>query len=152
MARPLTCCSPCRNPPSTGGNEFAGPTPTEGSDIYTLACAISRAPTLALAHAPALLLAPAPVDANATVKYLEANLKRIFRTVLEARPPVPALSRQPFVFLEGPCEKPLKARFLELYCGKTHIECYNFCQQYEDHFATAGAKGHNWVPFAATFL
>lgn len=32
------------------------------------------------------------------------------------------------------------------------MECYLFCQQYKDHFATAGATGQNWVPFATTFL
>ena len=32
------------------------------------------------------------------------------------------------------------------------MECYNFCQQCEDHFATAGAKGPNRIPFAASFL
>ena len=32
------------------------------------------------------------------------------------------------------------------------MEYYNFCQQYEDHFATAGAKGPNRILFAASFL
>ena len=32
------------------------------------------------------------------------------------------------------------------------MECYNFCQQCEDYFATAGAKGPNRIPFAASFL
>ena len=32
------------------------------------------------------------------------------------------------------------------------MECYNFFQQYEDYFATAGAKGQNRVPFAIIFL
>ncbi len=32
------------------------------------------------------------------------------------------------------------------------MECYNFCQQYEDHFATCGAIGPNRIPFAASFL
>ena len=51
-----------------------------------------------------------------------------------------------------PREKPLKARNPDLYFGKSHIDCYNFCQQCEDHFATARATGSNRVPFAATFL
>ena len=32
------------------------------------------------------------------------------------------------------------------------MECYNFCQQCEDHFAIAKAKGLNRIPFAASFL
>ena len=152
MARPLACHSARQNPPPTGKNKPAGPASTKGSDIYTPVPAMSRAPTPALASAPVLPLTPAPADANATVRYLEADLQQIFRTVLEVRPLAPAPAPQPLVFPDGPCERPLKARFLELYCGKTHIECYNFIQQYEDHFATAGAKGRNRVPFAATFL
>ena len=152
MARPPARRSPRRNPPPTGEDEPAGPAPTEGSDIYTPAPAVSRALTPAPAPAPAPLLAPVPVDANATVRYSEADLQRIFRTVLEARPLAPAPAPQPLVFPDGPRERPLKARFPELYRGKTHMECYNFIQQCEDHFATAGAKRSNHVPFAATFL
>ena len=152
MARPPARRSPCRNSLPTGKDEPAGPAPTEGSDTYTPAPAVSRAPTPAPAPAPAPPLAPAPVDADATVRYSEADLQRILRTVLEVRPLAPAPAPQPLVFPDGPCERPLKARFPELYCGKTHMECYNFIQQCEDHFATAGAKGPNRVPFAATFL
>ena len=32
------------------------------------------------------------------------------------------------------------------------MECYNFCQQCENHFAIVGAKGPNRIPFAAFFL
>ena len=75
-------------------------------------------------------------------KYIEEDLQKILRTVLEARAP-PS---------DGPREKPLKARSPDVYRGKSHMECYNFCQQCEDHFATAGAKGPNRILFAAFFL
>ena len=75
-------------------------------------------------------------------KYTEEDLQRILKTVLEAR----ALPS------DGIREKPLKARSPDVYCGKSYMECYNFCQQCEDHFATAGAKGPNRIPFAASFL
>ena len=152
MARPPACRSPRRNPPPTGKDEPAGPAPTEGSDTYTPAPAVSRAPTPAPAPAPAPPLASAPVDANTTVRYLEADLQRILRTVLEARLLAPTLAPQPRVFPNGPRKRPLKARFPELYRGKTHIECYNFIQQCENYFAIAGAKKPNRVLFAATFL
>ncbi len=32
------------------------------------------------------------------------------------------------------------------------MECYNFCQQSEDHFATCGPIGPNRIPFATSFL
>ena len=152
MARPPARRSPCRNSLPTGKDEPAGPAPTEGSDTYTPTPAVSRALTSAPAPAPAPLFASAPVDANATVRYSDADLQRILRTVLEARPFALAPAPQPLVFPDGRRERPLKARFSKLYRGKTHMECYNFIQQCEDHFATAGAKGPNRVPFAATFL
>ena len=39
-----------------------------------------------------------------------------------------------------------------MYWSKTHLECYNFFQLYEDYFANTGAKGQNQIPFAATFF
>ena len=76
------------------------------------------------------------------VKYTEEDLQRILRTVFEARAP-PS---------DGVCENPLKARSSDVYRGKSYIECYNFCQQCEDHFATTKAKGPNRISFAAFFL
>ena len=51
-----------------------------------------------------------------------------------------------------PRERPLKARTPETYFGKSHMDCYHFCQQCEDYFETSGAIGMNRTPFAATFL
>ena len=51
-----------------------------------------------------------------------------------------------------PQEQPLKARFPETYLEKSHIDCYYFCQQYEDHFKISGITGMNYTPFAASFL
>ena len=50
-----------------------------------------------------------------------------------------------------PQERPLKAKTPESYSGKSHIDCYYFCQQYEDYFETSGTKKMNRTPFAATF-
>ena len=54
--------------------------------------------------------------------------------------------------LAEPRERPLKARTPETYSGKSHMDCYHFCQQCEDYFETSGATGMNRTPFAATFL
>ena len=51
-----------------------------------------------------------------------------------------------------PRERPLKARTPETYSGKSHMDCYHFCQQCEDYFETSGATGMNRTPFAATFF
>ena len=32
------------------------------------------------------------------------------------------------------------------------MDCYHFCQQFEDYFKTSGDIGMNCTPFAATFL
>ena len=52
----------------------------------------------------------------------------------------------------GPQERLLKARTPETCSGKSHMDCYHFCQQCEDYFETSGATGMNHTPFAATFL
>ena len=152
MARPLTCHSSYWNLFPTAGNELAGPAPTEGNDTYILATVVSHAPTSTPASAPALLLALTPVDANATVRYSKAELQPIFKTILEVRSPILALAPQILVFSKSPYKRPLKARFPELYYGKTHMECYNFCQQCKDYFATTGAKRPHRVLFITTLL
>ena len=85
-------------------------------------------------------------------------MQKIFKAVLEARAPVPAPVPVPApapalasIVAEAPWEK-LKARSPDLYREKSHMDCYNFCQQCEDYFATAGATGPTRIPFAASFL
>ena len=54
--------------------------------------------------------------------------------------------------LTEPQECPLKARTPETYFGKSHMDCYHFCQQCENYFKISGATEINRIPFAATFL
>lgn len=54
--------------------------------------------------------------------------------------------------LKGRFEDKLKAKTLDIYCGKSHIECYNFCQQFEDYFTITGTNGPNQILFAASFF
>ena len=57
-----------------------------------------------------------PVNLSAeppVAKYIEEDLQRIFRTILEAQAPLS----------DGPRKKPLKARLPDVYYGKSHIEC-----------------------------
>lgn len=45
-----------------------------------------------------------------------------------------------------------KARFPELYFGKSYLDCYWFCQQCKDYFDTIRATGNNYTLIAAFFL
>ena len=150
MAQSSAHRSPRQNP-HDGKDKLAGGTPIKGSDHRTPAPATSRA----LTPAVALVVAPLAVFGSAdssVVRYSKDDLRRILRIVLDSRPlaPVPAPAAAPHY--EGPCERPLKAWFPDIYWGKTHLECYNFFQQCKDHFAPAGATGLNQVLFAAIFL
>lgn len=60
---------------------------------------------------------------------------------------------QPSKVLESAVrERLLKARLPDLYYGKSHMECYHFWQQWEDHFNIASATCLNRRPFASSFL
>ena len=80
---------------------------------------------------------PGPKSSAATSvpKYFKDDLQRILKAVLEAQAPAPASAVSETTW------KKLKARSSDIYRGKSHIDCYNFCQQCEDYFATAGATG-----------
>ena len=86
--------------------------------------------------------ANSPTVKSPIAKYTKEDLQKIFKTVFKAQ----AL---PFYNV---CKKTLKAKSPDIYCGNSHMECYNFCQQYEDLFTTAGAKGPNRILFAELFL
>ena len=47
---------------------------------------------------------------------------------------------------------PLKARSSETYLMKSHMDCYHFCQQCEDHFKTSGTTKMNYTLFVALFF
>ena len=51
-----------------------------------------------------------------------------------------------------PHEKLLKIRSPDVYCGKFHMESYNFYLQYEDHYTTNRAKGLDRISFATSFF
>ena len=129
-------------------DELAGAAPgalTDDSDTPSHTSTVSRVPTPALAP----LLAPAKVVA----KYTDADLQQAIQLALKlfVQGQQQAQSRIASPALE-PRERPLKARFPDLYYSNLHMDCYRFCQQCEDHFETAKAKAPNRIPFAALFL
>ena len=134
MAGARTYYSPRRNPLPGGEDEPAGGppgVPTEGSNTST------PSPLVSWAQIPAQ--PPVPIS---TKKVCQQLLKTYAATV--------KLLKQNHE--SGPREQPLKAWFPDLYYGNSHMDCYRFCQQCEDHFETAGASGPNRIPFAASFL
>ena len=101
-------------------------------------------------------LVNAPVAATNIPKYSKNDLQRIFKAVLEAWASVPVFTPAPapipaLVISKIPREK-LKVCSLDLYRRKSHMECYNFYQQYEDYFATVKVTGPTQILFAVFFL
>ena len=135
MAGPRARRSPRRNPRPAGEDELAGAAPTEGSGTPTPTPVVSRAPT------------PAPATAPAAAPSSDTELfKQFMKAYLEAQ--VPSRTKVD----SKPRKQLLKTWFPDLYYGNSHMDCYQFCQQCEDHFETAGAKRPNRIPFAASFL
>ena len=94
-----------------------------------------------------------PADTS-TPKYSEEDLQRILKAVLEARVPVcaPTPALVPVLVISEVPQEKLKARSQDVYRGKSYIDCYNFCQQYEEYFATDRATGPTQILFAASFF
>ena len=128
MAQSSARCSPCQNP-HDGKDELAAGTSTKGSDRYTPGLAATSAPTPAVVPVVAPFATSGSTDFS-VVRYWEDDLQRIFRTVLDSRPPapVPAPVAAASPYFEGPHVRLLKARFLDIYWDKTHLKYYNFLQ------------------------
>ncbi len=90
----------------------------------------------ALLGPPQALPLPVSQDPGAN-RYSQQDLNRIIQTFFRAS--------------KGGSEDKLKAKTPDVYRGKSHMECYNFCQQCEDHFAICGATRPNRIPFATSF-
>ena len=116
--------SPPQNP-HNGKDKLAGKTSTKGSNRCTPAFAASRALTLAVALVVAQFAASSSVNSS-VVRYLGDDLQLILRTVPDSRPLVPVTALASAPHYKSPRERPLKARFPDIYWGKTHLECYNF--------------------------
>ena len=120
MAWSSACRSPCQNL-YAGKDELAVRTPTEGSNRCNSAPTATRAPTTAVVPVVALPVASS-FAYSSVVKYLEDDLQRIIRTILEARP-LPLLASAPdpahviaaTPHYQGPRELRLKAWFIDIY-------------------------------------
>ena len=129
------CRSPCQNLPPidpvedelardldlVGGLHLSSTSPTPS-------CKPNLGPKLVPALIPTPVSAPTPPSSNKL-------FKQFMRAYLESN--------------QGPRQPPVerkqsfKAKIPEMYYGKSHIDCYHFCQHCKDHFETAGATGIN---------
>ena len=137
-----------RNPLLGGEDELAG-APTKGNSIPAVSCASTPAP----AQAPAPISAPAFAPASAPSppeRYTDEDLQRATKLALKLF--VKGQKHGQLQANSAPQKQLLKARFPNLYYRNSHLDCYRFCQQCEDHFETAGANRPNQVLFAASFL
>ena len=129
------CRNPCVNPPPDPAGEQdelgGAQNPATKSNIGS-----NEASTKALTPPEALIppLVPPPT------KDFFTKFMKVFMEMTQAQP------------LAEPWEHPLKARTPENYWGKSHMECYHFCQQCKNHFEIFGVTGVNRTPFAALFL
>ncbi len=80
---------------------------------------------------------PAP-PAPDVARYTQKDMDHLLQTFLQAS--------------KGRSGDKVKVKTPDVYCGRSHMECYNFCQQCKDHFATCRATGPNRIPFAVSFL
>ena len=96
---------------------------------------------------PPITNAPAAINVS---KYSENDLQRIFKAIPEAQAPVLALGLA--LIVTETLWKKLKACSLDVYRGKSHMNCYNFYQQCENYFATAGTMESTWILFATIFV
>ncbi len=103
-----------------------------------------RAPIPGPAPAPA----PMALPNNLFQEFMQTFMEK---TQAPAAPAAPAASVAPAAEVRDDTDRPLKPRNPDLYYGQSHMECYYFCQQYEDHFEVVGLLGHKRVPFAAGF-
>lgn len=126
----------CRNPPHSAQ-------PSDSSEQKTFAPSNTRPSDVPAPDALALdTLVPAPVLAKYSIKDLQAMTKVCIDLFLQAQARRSKSHR----------ERQLKAKLPNLYYDKTHMEYYHFCQQCENHFATANAIDPNCTPFAASFF
>ncbi len=150
------CRAPCCNstPADFVENELAGalpgaPTKSSGPPLTSLVPFCASTPGLAPASPP-----PAPPVTTPAPAPTEDLFRQFMQAYMEdRRNSAPAPASAPLAEpREDVSDRPLKTRNPDLYYGNSCMECYHFCQQFEDHFETTRAKGHKLVPFVAFFL
>ena len=158
MAQSSARCNLRQNLLFDSKDKLAGGTSTKSSNPHTPVSVTTNALTSAITPVVAPLIASGSADSS-VVRYSDDNLQRIIKTIFETRPllsptltPVSASVVTAAPYNKGLHKRPLKTWLPSIYQSKTHLEYYNFFQQYKDHFVTAGARGPNRVLFADTLL
>ena len=154
--------SPCQRPPYrafTVLNGQARSSTTSNRDTIPRSIMLSEASSLSsLSHGSlADTYAPEPTARSAT-SASPASTEELFKLFMWTYMDTVKYqakfqaSIQVITPLVEPKEQPLKARFPDLYFGKSHLDCIWFYQQCKDHLNTARTHGDNRIWFAASFL
>ena len=112
-------------------DELAGQGSIRGSNAGSDKTSVEA---LTLSEAFTLPLVP-PYSENLFIKFM-----KVFMKITKARDQL------------EPRECPLTTRTPKTYSGKSHMDCYHFCQQCKDYFKISGATRINCIPFATTFF
>ena len=119
--------SSCRATPAIRQGSYsrkaaASAPPASRSDSESDELGAPKKDTPAPSHVstPSRASALALVEPTLALKYSEADLMRILKIFSETKDQEPQA--------EIPCERPLKAKVPDVYFGKSHIDCYHFCQ------------------------
>ncbi len=127
--------------PARRSQAFEAPTNRVNNENYEDPLVLNKPGPSEAATGPEAPVRPpqAPPSAAPDVaRYTQKDMDHLLQTFLQAS--------------KGGSSDKLKAKTLDVYCNRSYMECYNFCQQYEDHFTTCGVTGLNRIPFAAFFL
>lgn len=147
--------SPCGNPTADPAGVAQGPAEDPAEDPAESASTAdsegATAPSHASTPAPSRTLTPAPTPAPPPIS-AEELFKQFMKTYEASVKVLEQNGGQAGQAPTEPRERPLKAKVPDVYYGRSHMDCFHFCQQCEDHFETAGATGANRTPFAASFL
>ncbi len=115
--------------------------------------AIRRAAPGSASPGPEPALPPAPAltptsNNNLFQEFMQTCIEKV-RNQASAALAAPAASATE---ARDDTDRLLKPRNPNLYYGHLYMECYYFCQQWEEYFEIMRSLGHKRVPFATSFL
>ncbi len=90
---------------------------------------------------------PAPND-DLFQEFMRTDIEKVRNQALAA----PVAPAAPATKVKDNIHRPLKSRNPDLYYGHLHMECYYFCQPFEDYFEVVGSYDHKHILFTLGFL
>lgn len=121
-------CNPCSNPTidPAGVAQGLAEDPAESASIASSESATVS--SYAGTHAPSCVSTSAPAPTPPFTENFFQHLIITYRAMLKALEQSQTVQSQVGAN-QKPQEKPLKAKNPDIYFGKSHMDCYNFCQK-----------------------